>query len=106
MQVIYVAVNAMRPDHRGCYGFEQDTTPNIDRVAEDGIRFDRAYAANTPCMPSRAALISGRYGISNGVETHGARGRRMHGPRTLGYLGERRVGRSDATRGVSQRSRP
>ncbi len=45
----------------GCYGAKFNETPNIDRLAADGMRFTNAYAACTVCSPSRAAILSGRY---------------------------------------------
>jgi arylsulfatase A-like enzyme len=44
----------------GCYDSEFYETPNIDELAEEGIRFDQAYAAATVCAPSRASLMSGQ----------------------------------------------
>lgn len=43
-------------------------TPNIDRLAAEGVRFDRGYAANGTCAPSRAALLTGRYATRFGFE--------------------------------------
>ncbi|WP_458208754.1 sulfatase family protein [Haladaptatus sp. NG-SE-30] len=71
MNVLFVDIDSLRPDHVGAYGYDKPTTPNIDRFAADAVRFERAYTANSPCMPSRAALISGRYGFHNGIVTHG-----------------------------------
>ncbi|MDA7519196.1 sulfatase [Akkermansiaceae bacterium] len=45
----------------GCYGAEFNETPNIDRLAKQGMLFENAYAACTVCSPSRAAILSGRY---------------------------------------------
>ena len=45
----------------GCYGSELYETPNIDRLAAEGMRFTDAYAAAPVCSPTRAALMSGRY---------------------------------------------
>lgn len=45
----------------GCYGAKFNETPNIDRLAADGMRFSNAYAACTVCSPSRAAILSGQY---------------------------------------------
>ena len=42
-------------------------TPNIDRVAERGIRFMQAYSPSPTCSPSRAAYLSGQFGVKNGV---------------------------------------
>ncbi|SEO21012.1 Arylsulfatase A [Halogranum amylolyticum] len=80
MHVLVLDVDSLRPDHTSTYGYELETTPNIDRIAADGTVFSTAYATNSPCMPSRAALISGRYGLSNGVTTHGPRGRVLQSP--------------------------
>lgn len=71
MNIIYVDVDALRPDHLGCYGYHRNTSPNIDSLAERGVRFDNYYASDAPCAPSRSAMFSSRYGIHNGVVNHG-----------------------------------
>jgi N-sulfoglucosamine sulfohydrolase len=50
----------------GCYGDPVALTPNIDRLAEEGIRFDRMYSVSGVCAPSRNALITGMYPTSIG----------------------------------------
>lgn len=82
MRIIYVDIDTMRPDHMGCYGYKRNTTPNFDQVAREGIRFDEYYCSDAPCLPSRAALISGMFGIHNGAVGHGgtAGDRRLTGP--------------------------
>lgn len=45
----------------GCYGSEKIKTPNIDRLAEQGMRFTDAHATAAVCTPSRYAMLSGRY---------------------------------------------
>lgn len=45
----------------GCYGSELYETPNIDKLAEEGVKFTNAYSACTVCSPSRAALMTGKY---------------------------------------------
>ena len=45
------------------------STPNLDALADTGVRFDRAYVITAICSPSRAAILSGRYGTRNGVPT-------------------------------------
>lgn len=45
----------------GCYGSPFHDTPNIDRLAEDGVRFTDAYAACHVCSPTRASLLTGKY---------------------------------------------
>lgn len=70
MKVFYFDIDTLRYDHLSCYGYERGT-PHMDGLAADGVRFTQAYASNTPCMPSRAAVFTGCFGVVNGVETHG-----------------------------------
>lgn len=55
------------------YGLKLDhtPTPNIDRLAEEGMRFDNAFVTNSICKPSRAVLLSGMHSHQNGVYTNG-----------------------------------
>ena len=71
MRILYVDIDSLRPDHLGCYGYHRNTSPNIDAVAAQGVRFDNCYVSDAPCLPSRTALWSGRFGIHNGVINHG-----------------------------------
>lgn len=76
MRIIYFDIDCLRPDHLGCYGYDRPTSPTIDRIAREAACFDRYYCASSPCMPSRTALVSGRFGIRNGVvSNHSAGGR-------------------------------
>src|SRR5687767_5131794 len=45
----------------GCYGSEFYQTPNIDRLAADGMKFTQGYSACTVCSPTRAAILTGKY---------------------------------------------
>ena len=71
MRILYLDLDTLRPDHLGCYGYGRNTSPNIDAIARDGVRFDQYYCSDAPCLPSRAALMSGRFGIHTGVVGHG-----------------------------------
>ena len=86
MRVIFFDLDCLRPEHLGCYGYERPTSPNIDRVAQDGIRFENYFCASSPCLPSRTALMSGRYGIHNGVISNVSAGARFR-IRTSDYNG-------------------
>lgn len=70
MKIIYVDVDTLRPDHTGPYGYQRPITPHLDAFAQDAARFDSYYASDSPCLPSRTALTSGQFGITNGVVGH------------------------------------
>ncbi len=71
MRIVYFDIDTLRPDHLGCYGYHRNTSPHIDALAERGVRFTDVYASDVPCLPSRTALITGMFGIRNGVANHG-----------------------------------
>lgn len=70
MRILFLDIDSMRPDHFGCYGYHRNTTPNLDSVAREGVRFSGAYCNSSPCVPSRGSLLSGRYGVNHGAMTH------------------------------------
>ncbi|MUV37041.1 Choline-sulfatase [Lentibacillus sp. JNUCC-1] len=65
----------MSDDHAAhamsCYDSQINKTPNLDRIAEDGMRFDQCFCTNSICAPSRAAILTGQYNHLNGVRTLG-----------------------------------
>lgn len=65
----------MSDDHAAhaisCYDSKINKTPNIDRIAEEGMRLDNCFCTNSICAPSRAAILTGRYNHLNGVKTLG-----------------------------------
>jgi choline-sulfatase len=71
VRLLYIDIDTLRADHLGCAGYQRDTTPNIDALAADGVHFTNVYASDVPCLPSRTALITGAFGIRNGVVNHG-----------------------------------
>lgn len=71
MRILYLDIDTLRADHLGCYGYHRKTSPNIDALAADSVRFDACYISDAPCLPSRTALWSGRCGFHTGVVNHG-----------------------------------
>lgn len=67
MRIILFDIDCLRPDHLGCYGYPRPTSPTIDALAREGVRFTRYFCADSPCLPSRAGWASGRFGIRNGI---------------------------------------
>ena len=63
----------MSDDHAShamsCYGSRINETPNLDRIANEGMRFDNCFCTNSICTPSRAAILTGTYNHINGVTT-------------------------------------
>jgi arylsulfatase A len=57
--IIYVMVDDLGYGEVGCYGQEKIPTPNIDRLAKEGVKFTRFYAASPVCAPTRASLMTG-----------------------------------------------
>jgi arylsulfatase A-like enzyme len=64
----------MSDDHAyqaiGAYGSVLNETPNIDRLANEGMRFDRAFVTNSICSPSRAVILTGKHSHINGVRNN------------------------------------
>lgn len=65
--ILFVMADQLRWDHLGCYGHPHLKTPNIDRLATKGVRFDRAYVQSPVCGPSRASFYTGRTVFSHGA---------------------------------------
>ncbi|MFW5857784.1 MAG: sulfatase-like hydrolase/transferase, partial [Planctomycetota bacterium] len=69
--VVYIITDQQRADHIGCHTDAPLRTPNLDRLAADGISFRRFYCNNPICTPSRAAILTGRTPRSNRVWDNG-----------------------------------
>ncbi len=65
-KVVLIMTDTQRKDMLGCYGNADMKTPNIDKLAEKGVRFEKAYCCQPVCGPARAALFTGTFPHSNG----------------------------------------
>jgi arylsulfatase A len=61
MNVIVILVDDLGWTDLGCFGSRYYQTPNVDRLAEEGMRFTQAYSACTVCSPTRASILTGQY---------------------------------------------
>jgi len=82
MRIIYFDIDCLRWDRLHINGNPRPTTPTIDAVAQRGANFTNCHTSDAPCLPSRAAFFSGRFGVNNGAICH-------EGPaQTLRYPGD------------------
>ena len=69
MNIIYINPDEMRADVLGCYGHALARTPNFDRLAAQGTRFDQCHVQHTVCTPSRCSFMTGWYPPTAGHRT-------------------------------------
>lgn len=62
-----MTLDTTRADHLGCYGYPEPTTPVLDRIAAEGVRFSHAYSTNPITLPSHTSIMTGTYPIFHGV---------------------------------------
>lgn len=67
LNVVFILADDLGWKDLGCYGSDFYETPHIDALAEDGMRFTRAYAASPVCSPTRASILTGQYPVRTGV---------------------------------------
>ncbi|MBZ5615809.1 MAG: sulfatase-like hydrolase/transferase [Acidobacteriia bacterium] len=67
LNVVLITIDTLRADHVGCYGYKQIKTPNIDGLAADGARFERAFAVVPVTLPSHASMLTGTYPMLSGI---------------------------------------
>ena len=69
--VLLIMCDQLRADILGCYGNSLVKTPHIDRLAKQGVCFDRAYSETPVCMPARHGLLSGLHPFQLGLVENG-----------------------------------
>ena len=69
--VILISLDTTRADTLGCYGCDTVQTPNIDRLAQQGTRYETCYSEHPVCVPARVSLLTGLHGFKTGVLDNG-----------------------------------
>ena len=65
--ILFIMTDDHAVGHVGCYGNPLVKTPNIDRLAREGVRFENAFVTNSLCAPSRATVLTGCYSHLHGI---------------------------------------
>ena len=65
--ILYIMADDHAAHAISAYGSRINQTPNLDRLGKEGMRFDRVFAVNSICTPSRATILTGKYSHKNGV---------------------------------------
>lgn len=71
--ILVICTDQQRWDSLGCYGVDEVETPNVDRLAAGGTLFERCYATNPVCAPSRATMLTGTYPHQHGLWANGVK---------------------------------
>jgi len=66
-KVILISIDTLRPDHLSCYGYQRQTSANIDALARDSVLFERAYASSPWTLPSHVSLLTALHGLNHQV---------------------------------------
>ncbi len=69
--ILFIISDQHRADHLSCAGNMDVKTPNLDALANEGVRFTNAFCANPMCMPNRATIFTGLYPNAHGVRSNG-----------------------------------
>jgi arylsulfatase A-like enzyme/Flp pilus assembly protein TadD len=70
--VLLVSLDTVRPDHMGCYGYEQIETPVVDGLADRGVLFEDCVTPIPLTLPAHSSILTGLYPISHGVRDNGS----------------------------------
>ncbi len=69
--VLLITVDTLRADHLSCYGYHRRTSPNIDKLASEGTRFEKAYTPIPLTGPAHFSLLTSRYPQEHGARING-----------------------------------
>ena len=66
--VLLIIVDALRADHLSSYGYPRGVSPALDRLAAEGVLFEKAFSTSSYTLPSHASILNGLYAYQHGVE--------------------------------------
>ena len=99
--VLLISIDTLRADHVSCYGYHRKTTPNIDRLAEEGMLFENAYSTAAWTPPAHASMLTGLYPSHHGAVDNNRLSRTIptlaevlleSGYKTAGFVNNSQVG--------------
>lgn len=68
--VILISIDTLRADHLGCYGYEKDTSPHLDALAEEGVVFENFFAPCSLTKPSHVSMLTSLYPLTHSILTN------------------------------------
>ena len=74
--LLWISIDTLRADHLSCYGYERETSPNLDRLANSGVRFESCYSPTSWTLPSHLTMLTGQ-----AISVHGLDEERHFGVR-------------------------
>ena len=100
--ILWIVMDTTRADHLSSYGYHRKTTPNIDRIAGEGLLFENAFSSAPWTLPSHASLLTGMFPSKHGTDAEHlslskdfrtiAEVLRLYGYKTYGYSNNEYVG--------------
>jgi len=84
MNIILISLDTLRASRLGAYGYAKRTSPHLDRIAGEGVLFERAYAADIPTEVAHTGVFTGKVGLTTGVVSHGSE--LTHLPKSVPWL--------------------
>jgi len=70
MNIILIAIDTLRADHLGCYGYTKGTSPNIDQFAKDSVVFENCFAVGIPTHPAYTTIMTGVHPLIHKIVCH------------------------------------
>lgn len=72
MKVIFISLDTLRAKRLGSYGYPLPTSPYVDKIADEGVLFENAFASDIPTEVAHTSIFTGKVGLSTGVVSHGS----------------------------------